>query len=275
MPDEQHIYVAGEPGRLEWIPVDQLAVDITYQRDTGSRKSLSLIKHLVNEFDWTRLQPLILAERSDGNGLYVVDGQHRLTAAIQCNILSLPCYIIKSNDISDEAQSFVGINKNRMNMTTIQIYHAEIAAGDELSLRVKKVCDSAAITVPRSNGNGRQSKGDVLTCPGRIKRCIKSFGDETVLNALIALVEAGAEHSNYLSASMVEGTCLIYSAYQSGDNFDPDRFIETIASKDNEAWREASQNFRSFERVSVASSFANVFLKQYNHGLQSQNRLSL
>ncbi|MCJ9428567.1 DUF6551 family protein [Kordiimonas marina] len=269
----------GEPGRLDWMPLPILAIDASYQRDAASRRSSALINRIADGFDWSQLQPLVVAERPDGT-YFVVDGQHRLAAAEKCGVDKLPCYIVPATALSAEANSFVGINKNRVNITPLQVYHAELAAGDPAAMQVAEIAQEAGVTIPKNPTvvgpqNDRVTPPKVLTCISRLKKCLLTFGADAVKDAMIALVEAGDDHSNYLGASFLEGVVMIYARHGFNGVLDPDRLIETIAERDDDGWKEACQNLRSFEPVNVSAGYAKVIGKAYDKNLREGSRLNM
>src|SRR4051794_31726791 len=65
------------PGKLIYLPKESLQVDPTYQRPLNDRKRL----RIASAFNWAAFGVLICARRPDGT-IWVIDGQHRLSAAM-------------------------------------------------------------------------------------------------------------------------------------------------------------------------------------------------
>jgi hypothetical protein len=102
--------VIGAPPTLEWIGVERLAIDESYQRATDSAASRRLIHRIKTDWNWNYCQPIVVSRRSDGS-LFVIDGQHRLTAAVaRGDIPHLPCVVISGQDENGEASAFVALN---------------------------------------------------------------------------------------------------------------------------------------------------------------------
>ena len=130
---------------LEWLEVDILLINPAYQRDI-SAPSLKLIASLIEGWDWLKMAPLLVAMTE--NGLEVVDGQNRATAAkMHPGITKVPCYVVDGSTLPERAGAFVSHAKNKVAVTPGQVYHAEIAAGDETALTVDAVCRRAGVRI--------------------------------------------------------------------------------------------------------------------------------
>ena len=84
----------GNPPTLEWVALDRLLVDDSYQRRADDGRSKVLIGQIARGWDWRLYQPLSVSRRAGGE-LFVVDGQHRLAAArMRGDIPHLPVVIL-------------------------------------------------------------------------------------------------------------------------------------------------------------------------------------
>ncbi|MEP9354897.1 ParB N-terminal domain-containing protein [Xanthobacter sp. KR7-65] len=73
----------------EGFSVQKLVVDPEYQREM-SRRGVSNVRRISENFDWSKFAPVIVAP-VEGGRFAVVDGQHRTTAAMLRGIESVPC----------------------------------------------------------------------------------------------------------------------------------------------------------------------------------------
>jgi hypothetical protein len=132
----------GSPPTLEWIAVERLAIDESYQRATDSPASRRLINRIKQGWNWSFCQPLVVSRRTDGS-LFVIDGQHRLSGAIgRGDIPHLPCVVVTD---ADEAQTFIALNTQRQKLSQGDIFNAMLAAGDDMRLRL---CERHILTNP-------------------------------------------------------------------------------------------------------------------------------
>lgn len=161
-------------GLTEWGPLkgriieirqaapSDLYVDERYQRSlTG--KGAKLIRKISETWDWRKFNLPTVTEDVDGR-LHVIDGQHTAIAAASRNdIPTLPVKLVDAESIFDRAQTFVGINRDRVAVTAAQIFYAELAAGDPTAVGVKAMCDEAEIIILRQQpANGSYGPGETM-----------------------------------------------------------------------------------------------------------------
>lgn len=181
MPDG--IAKASELGKkpvLRWVAPTDLYVDETYQRDL-SRKSIKLIRGMVERFAWNRMKPPIVVDA--GEALHVVDGQHTAIAAATLHIPQIPIFVVDAGSLDERARSFVGHNTDRITVSPIAIHKALQAAGDPDATDVANVCKRAGIRLRVLNQSVVPAEGDTMAI-GTIQKMVARRG---VLKARIAL----------------------------------------------------------------------------------------
>lgn len=147
----------------KYVPPGDLLVEEAYQRDL-SVKSLNLIRRIVAGWDWCKFKPPICAELSDGR-LVVIDGQHTAIAAMtHGGIEKIPVMIMPATAIAQRAEAFVSHNRDRVVMTQGQVFHAQVAAGDELACRVAAWCEEAGAFIPKNQvQKGKEQHGQITS----------------------------------------------------------------------------------------------------------------
>jgi hypothetical protein len=162
MPDVTPAAMAGENAHLRWIPVSDLRINRAYQRDL-TRKSVTLIRQMVATFDWARLKALSVLELGDGT-YEVLDGQHTaIAAASHGGIPRLPCLVCAQRTVDAAAAAFVDLNTQRVNLSPMQIFFAQVAAGDELATDVSRgVRLGGGKIVPFQAVPGTWNEGDTM-----------------------------------------------------------------------------------------------------------------
>lgn len=128
-------------------PID-LHIEGAYQRDL-TKRSLKLIRKIVNEWDWAKFKPPICAKRSGGS-LVVIDGQHTAIAAATLAIPEIPVLLVRADEISSRADSFVSHNRDRLIMSPHQLFHASAAAGDAAAIAILKLASETGVVIPRN-----------------------------------------------------------------------------------------------------------------------------
>lgn len=147
----EHSTDLGSRPRLEWLPIEKLAVDRRYQRDVGKHGAAHIVR-IRRHFSWSRYQPIVVTAAGDGSGgmFYVVDGQHRLEAARKHPLIdALPCYVVEALSVADQAAIFVSANSDRISVLRIHKFWAAHAAGEKTARRIAKLCADAGVTIAR------------------------------------------------------------------------------------------------------------------------------
>lgn len=116
-------------GSLEWIDKTKLMVDPTYQR----RAQTDRILRIAAKWNWVACGVILVARR--GGKLptyYVMDGQHRVMAALKrSDVEKLPCIVFETHEAKEEAGGFIDANTLRRMPTTLEKWNALLVQGDK------------------------------------------------------------------------------------------------------------------------------------------------
>ena len=174
--------------RLEWISIDLLLINGAYQRSL-SKMSLQSIRRIAENFNWARLKALSVTP-VEGGYFEVVDGQHTaIAAATHGEIEELPCLISTSRDLSQRAGDFVGLNKDRVAIHPLQLYRAELAAGEEIATEVDQGVRWGGGRVVSSTSAAELRPGDCCAIQG-LKSLAKTGGPAYVKRVVALAVRA-------------------------------------------------------------------------------------
>lgn len=160
---------------LRWVPIDALRINRAYQRSMSER-SVRLVRRMVERFDFARLKALSVLDLGDGT-YEVLDGQHTAIAAMtHGGVHQLPCLISASRTTAEAAAAFVDLNRDRVSLTALQIFWAEVAAGDEVACDVAKGVEKGGGRIPKvQTAAGYHQVGDV-TSLGTLKKIAMEGG---------------------------------------------------------------------------------------------------
>ena len=140
--------VDGSPPEMRLVTPSDLLVEPAYQRDLSGR-SVTLIRKIVSGWDWAKFKPPVCAETDDG--LFVIDGQHTaIAAASHPSVPAIPVMVVGAEKIEQRAEAFVAHNRDRLAMSALQIFHAEVAAGGAEARAIMAVVTKVGATVPRT-----------------------------------------------------------------------------------------------------------------------------
>jgi hypothetical protein len=139
-----------DKGEFSWVHKAALSVDFAYQRDANHTKVLEITK----DWSWMGCGVILVVRRPDGL-LYVIDGQHRVSAAMKRDdITDLPCMIFDVSKVCDEAKGFLNANTLRKPVPAVAKFRAMVVSGDRRALDVQEVLDELGMVIGK-NGTPR------------------------------------------------------------------------------------------------------------------------
>lgn len=223
----------GNPPSVENRSPTELRLDDSYQRSTDNGASKALIKRIATGWDWRMCLPLVVSKRDDGS-LWVIDGQHRLAAALlRGDIQFLPCCVGVYGSVADEAAMFVAMNRARKPMNRLDDFHAAIASGDSEAIEITKLITDAGFTVSRKTGSQSWRPGEVAFTSA-ISKVLRKHGAKVCADALRTMQEAWPGEVLNAGASMF--TALTKLAISPPVGFDHDRLFRALRKRTQREW---------------------------------------
>lgn len=131
--------IQDKPGTFEWIEKDELYVDQSYQR---TRRHENRINKIASSWRWAKCGAILVAIRDDK--WWVIDGGTRVSAALKrSDIKKLPCLVFDlGDDVSLEADTFVGVNDGKSAVPSYDRFKALIVAGDKCATKLNELFKS-------------------------------------------------------------------------------------------------------------------------------------
>ncbi len=244
----------GEIPMLDWIDKTLIDVDPTYQRELDEAR----VQRMVEWFDWRSFGALVLTKAADGR-YHAPDGQHRLEAAKRHPMVSVvPAVIVEAETTAAEAEVFVGINRDRRNVTPLQLYWAELAAEDPEAKTVAQVCERAGISIVRSPGGATRAKAGDTVAISVIRGLISRRGAMRARQMLEVLSKAQIAPVGGLAIRAVE---ILFTDDEFKDDVDAEALTESIGGKSVTIEDEA-RAFAATHRMPVAKAMASVWFKR-------------
>lgn len=174
---------------IEYVPLDELRIDDTYQRSIETKASQTLIGSIARGWDWDLFDVLKVSRRPD-DSLFVVDGQHRLAAArLRDDISQLPCVLKRCAGPAEEAKLFTAANRGRKQMNRLDDFRAAAAAGDEVAATIERLIAAAGLTIARKTNPKGQAPGE-LAIVAPIRAALKARGENITGRALQLIGES-------------------------------------------------------------------------------------
>lgn len=254
MSDDTVFRDPGEVPVLDWIDKDLIDVDPTYQRELDEAR----VQRILDWFDWRSFGALVVTRAA--NGRYnTPDGQHRLEAAKRHPKISVvPAVIVGAETTAEEAEVFVGINRDRKNVSPLQLYWAELAANDPEAQTVAQVCEKAGVSIIRSPGGQTRSKPGDTVAITVIRGLIERRGALKARQMLEVLAKAELAPIGALAIRAVE---ILMTDPEFCNEIDAEGLTESIGGKSMMLEDEA-RAFGATHRMPMAKAMASVWFKK-------------
>jgi hypothetical protein len=226
--------VRGVPPSIEWVALDGLQIDPHYQRSLEAKDSTPLIRQIATHWDWRLCAPLTVSRRIDPPGLYVIDGQHRLSAArMRGDIPHLPCIVSTFGSIAEEARCFVAVNTKRKRVTPLDTFRAQLAAGDASAVQVSEIIHDSGLSVAR-HSNHLSWKPGQISCVSGVRNAIARHGVAVTRQALGAVAAAWPDEILQYAGRILAGLYPLFA--KPPVKFDPPRFATMMGTRTQSDW---------------------------------------
>lgn len=142
-----------------------IAIDESYQRPSREKRVLEI----ASKWRWEAFGRVVVGERSN-NGLFIVDGQHRLLAARKrSDVDLLPCIVFQSSGASEEAELFLILNTVRGPMTALERFQAQVITKDPIALAIFTAANELGLYIPKRNCAASTDRNTVSCVDSLIK----------------------------------------------------------------------------------------------------------
>lgn len=158
---------AGPAPMLQWLKIEALVVDDSYQRSLQTQ-NWKAIRRIAAGFRWSMFSPVFVAP-VEGGRYAIIDGQHRTHAAAICGFSEVPCQIVQMNS-EEQAAAFAAVNGVVTKVTPGQIFKASLSSGESWAVELNAVAQEAGCELMLHNASHWTKK------PGQIFG-LKNFRD--------------------------------------------------------------------------------------------------
>lgn len=166
------------------IKLSCMLIESSYQRELVSTKSRRLIAKIVSGWDWSKFK-LPVVEEIEKDIYVIIDGQHTcIGATAHPQLEALPCIVVPPSSLKGRARAFISHNTDRIAMSPLQVFRAEVAAEDINAVVLDQIIQSAGATVPGyAPPKGKAKPGQVVNV-GRLRSILAVDGDGMVSRIL-------------------------------------------------------------------------------------------
>lgn len=239
------------------VPLDQLKVDHRYQRTPSRNRVLRIVKR----FDDRLVGVLTCAAREDG--VYVIDGQHRLLALRELNKTSTICEVRSDLTIEDEAYLFYNLDTARAALSSDDAFRALLAAEDPTAKAVKETAEKIGFVVLKGHKPGG------LRAYKTLMAIADRYGIDRVTAILKVLYDAWGNRTNPAPQGVLEGMNMFLNRYP---EIDLRELSRSLATTTPEHVVIEARNTAATLAWNTMQATARVILNTYNHN-RSINRL--
>ncbi|MDF2811154.1 MAG: hypothetical protein K0S56_2185 [Microvirga sp.] len=200
---------AGAVPMLQWLRIEDLLVDPTYQRPIVGQGRRNVIR-IASAFSWSCFSPVVVAP-VEGGKFVIIDGQHRTTAAALVGFDTVPCQVVIAAR-EQQAIAFKAINGITVPISPMALHAAAVVAREPWAIDVADVCVRADVELLRYPlPVERQRPGQTMAI-GAISRCLRLYGAATVITALQCITQTANNRPGALTARLIRGLCEVLNS---------------------------------------------------------------
>ena len=246
---------------LDFINIDALYVDETYQRGVKGRASKSNINQIAENFSWSYFGALTVVSENNGERYAVIDGQHRfLGAKKNGKIKRLPCVVLEEKPAQAQAKDFVHINTKRVVMSSMAKYYAAIAAGDPDACALNEILNEIGVEIPRSPVQGGQTGPFQTVAVGSLLKMLGKYSKNQITWGLLIIPKAYGDTKGQMRAGLIKALVQLKADMPDVDDF---HMAEALKSLDPMDLEQTARAYREVEGVTTTQAMTNALKNHY------------
>lgn len=233
---------------FEQIPIKNLVSNQEYQRPLSQAQ----VEKAIEDFDLNQINPVKVSRRDGIN--YVFNGQHTIEiVATVSGSRETPvwCMIYDSLDYRNEADIFANQMKHVRPLKPYEIFMANIEAGNEQQLIIKRLVESYSLTIGPNKGYG------VICAVATLERIYMKYGYHVLDRTLRLCVGTWEGDIESLGGNILAGVARMVVAF--GDQLRDETFKEKVGFM---SVRQLSRTAK--ERGNGSLGYAEAMLVAYN-----------
>jgi ParB/Sulfiredoxin domain len=200
---------AGPAPMLQWIKIEHLLVDESYQRPILG-KGRNNVDRIAREFSWACFAPVVVAP-VEGGRFAIIDGQHRTTAAALAGFDTVPCQVVIAAQ-KEQAAAFKAINGITTPISRMALHAAALVAQESWAVELTQVCATAGVELLRYPIPSNSQRPGQTMAVSALSKCLKQYGRETLITALQCVTETSNNVPGALTARLIKAICEVLDA---------------------------------------------------------------
>lgn len=250
---------------FELINISILVVDSDYQRNVSELK----VKNIIKNFSINAFGTIFVNIREDGN-YYLVDGQHRVSAAKQMGYKKIPAMITQGLSKAQEAELFLNYQTNRNMPTANAKFKAKIIAKDKKALDIVDILNKNNLKpLLHCSGTKEYREKGRIGSIGSLEKVYNYDSGKIYLNKTLEIITESwkIKDNCYEPEALVSDTIqgIGYFLYKTYKYIDIEKLIKKLKKITPEQLiREQNRNLIVYGK-GKAPNYARALLEVYNH----------
>ena len=195
---------AGAAPVLQWLAISDLVFDPS-SRNPARDKARRNVSEIALNFSWAFFATVVVTPLQGGK-FAIIDGRRRTTAAAVIGLDKVPCQIVKTTP-EERLIAFRTINGSGATLSRMALHAAAVVASDPWSVQVAEACARAEVELLRYPVPVERQSGGQTMAVGAIARCLKRYGEETLITALQCVTQTTNNRPGALSARTIKALC--------------------------------------------------------------------
>lgn len=208
--------LSSHPSQVKYLPVDKLRIDRSYYRDASGP---TVEQFTRSGFDPVAAGSLTVNKRENGD-YYLIDGQHRLFTARQCEVDEVRCVVYEGLTYEQEALYFERLNTARHNPTPAHRMKAQIARRYEPAVAVQEAVEDAGFHLSFTN----DAKNPAALNAIRALQQMYAFGGKEIVGEVLGIVRDAWPNDPHGKEALVLKAVFMFVSKYRGD-YDRDRLV--------------------------------------------------
>ena len=230
---------------FELIPIRNLVSNQDYQRPLSQAQ----VESAISDFDLNQINPVKVSRRDGINyGQHTIEIIATVSGSRDCPVW---CMIYDNLDYRNEADIFANQMKHVRALRPYEIFVANIEAGNEQQLIIKRLVESYSLTIAPYKGYG------IICAVATLERIYMKYGYHVLDRTLRLCVGTWEGDIDSLGANILNAVARMVVAY--GDQLRDETFKEKVGAL---SIRQLSRTAK--ERGGGSLSYAEAMLVAYN-----------
>ncbi len=248
---------------IQWLAPQTLLYERSYQRIVSE----SWVKWIADNFDYRLCEPITVAKNP--NGQYaIIDGLHRIRAAVKAGISSVPCRIVDAPDEQTKASLFVELSQSRRRLVTRDEIKAAAVAGDPIAVSITQILARHNIQLaPRSSGSNPRN----INAGATLRDTIEAFGEHALDLAFTCVDYAWPEDGSRFQGSVFSSVARVLVHVGKETQSEPDaamarKYGESIGRKTLRWVANKAEAISQHQAKTGRLAWANAIIEAHNYG---------